>query len=215
MSFINGSGNDIRDPQNDDKFKLTQVVIPEDKPKEPEKPKELLKTAAAEVDYQKTIVVPDDKADPVLPEKNDIENANIGNENRPGEKPTGLADTTTKSNGTRIAATVEPTEPEPDLPSRPPSFPGGSKKWLEFLQRYLQAPESLDPGQRIEVLVRFWVDIDGSVSRAEITKSGGNSFDKEVLRVMKKMPKWEPAMQKGKYVAVAYQQPVTFLGVEE
>jgi protein TonB len=66
------------------------------------------------------------------------------------------------------------------------------------LQRILQAPEDIEPGKRIEVQIRFWVDIDGSVSRPEIIKSGGEAFDKEVLRVMKKMPKWEPALQAGK-----------------
>jgi protein TonB len=215
MSFINGSKNGGPDNNDDRSMILTQIEIPVEKPKEIEKPKELPKPAAAEVDYQKILVVPDEEADPEMPTTDDIEKANIDDENRSGEKPDGLADTTTKSNETGSAIYVEPTEPEPNLPSRQPSFPGGPEKWLEFLQRYLQAPESLDPGQRVEVQVRFWVDVDGSVSKAEIIKSGGSSFDREVLRVMKKMPRWEPAMQKGKFVAVAYQQPVTFLGVEE
>ena len=83
------------------------------------------------------------------------------------------------------------------------------------MQRYLQAPADVEPGQRIEVHVRFWIDVDGSVSRAEIIKSGGGAFDKEVLRVMKKMPKWEPALQAGRPIAVAYQQPVIFIGEEQ
>jgi protein TonB len=49
----------------------------------------------------------------------------------------------------------------------------------------------------------------------EIIKSGGSAFDKEVLRVMKKMPKWEPALQAGRPIAVAYQQPVIFIGEEQ
>ncbi len=110
----------------------------------------------------------------------------------------------------------EPEQPkQPDLASRPPAFPGGTEAWLEFLKKFLQAPEDLEPGQRIEVQVKFWVGVDGIVSNAEVIKSGGKSFDKEVLRVLKKMPKWEPAIQHGNYVAVAYTQPVIFLGVEE
>jgi protein TonB len=97
----------------------------------------------------------------------------------------------------------------------PASFPGGTSAWLNFLQRYLQSPDELEAGQRVEVKVRFWIDVDGSLSRFEIVQSGGASFDKEVLRVMKKMPKWEPARQNKHYVAVAFTQPVTFVGVEE
>jgi len=107
------------------------------------------------------------------------------------------------------------TNNEPVLINRPPNFPGGTQAWLSFLQRYLQSPEDLEPGQRIEVQVRFWIDVEGKISKPEIIKSGGSSFDKEVLRVMKKMPRWEPAMQNGNFIAVAYTQPVIFLGVEQ
>jgi protein TonB len=79
----------------------------------------------------------------------------------------------------------------------------------------LESPADIEPGQRIEVYVRFWVDIDGSVSRSQIIRSGGSDFDNEVLRVLKKMPKWEPALQAGRPIAVAFQQPVIFIGQEE
>ena len=116
----------------------------------------------------------------------------------------GLANTQTESNGTGDSVVKEPEKnAEPPGPTRDPSFPGGSAAWLKFLQRILQAPEDVEPGKRIEVLIRFWVDIDGSVSRPEIIKSGGTAFDKEVMRVMKKMPKWEPALQAGRPIAVA------------
>ena len=130
-----------------------------------------------------------------------------------GEKPDGLANTKTESNGTGDIVVKEPEKiDEPPGPTRDPSFPGGPAAWLNFLQRYLQAPEDVEPGKRIEVQVRFWIDVDGSVSRAEIIKSGGSAFDKEVLRVLKKMPNWEPALQAGRPIAVAYQQPVIFIG---
>jgi len=121
----------------------------------------------------------------------------------------------TESSGTDNVVKEPEKNVEPPGPTREPSFPGGSAAWLKFLQRILQAPEDVEPGKRIEVQIRFWVDIDGSVSRPEIIKSGGAAFDKEVMRVMKKMPKWEPALQAGRPIAVAYQQPVIFIGQEE
>ena len=217
MSFIKKKDNENGQRKHDDIIKLTQLVIPPDKQKEPEPPpKEKQKPPKALVDYQPPLIVEDNKVKETLPDLNDIDNADISNKNQKGEKPDGIANTKTASEADGNVAVKEPEKKdEPPGPTREPSFPGGPAAWLKFLQRSLQAPEDIEPGKRIEVYVRFWVDIDGSVSRAEIIKSGGSAFDKEVLRVLKKMPKWEPALQAGRPIAVAYQQPVIFIGQEE
>ena len=69
--------------------------------------------------------------------------------------------------------------------------------------------------QQKVVQIKFKVDKDGSVTTFEIVTSGGNEFDKEVVRVCKKMPRWTPAMQNGINIPVSYVLPVTFIGVEE
>ena len=215
MSFIKKSNHGDINRRHDDVVKLTQLVIPEDEPEEPEPIKEKSKPQA-EADYQKIVVVPDVEADPDIVENDDLENRNIGNQNIDGDIPNDIVQSQTESNGDGDVVIKEPEKNnEPPLPSREPSFPGGPAAWLKFLQRSLQAPEDIEPGKRIEVYVRFWVDIDGSVSKAEIIKSGGNAFDREVLRVLKKMPRWEPALQAGRPIAVAYQQPVIFIGEEQ
>ena len=215
ISFIKSEKNSSGPKIDPGAYVVTEVdlekkEIKEDKPKE--KPPQ--KSTA---DYNQIIVVPDDKADKEQPDLEKISTSVIGDENIDGVPEDGSGKQTSENNGNGESNTKE--EPkevkQPDLPSYPPKFPGGDAAWLAFLQRHLQSPEDIEPGQRIEVLVRFWVDVDGSVSRAEVVKSGGSSFDKEVLRVLKKMPKWEPAMQYGNRVAVAYTQPVTFIGVEE
>jgi protein TonB len=146
----------------------------------------------------------------------DIDSADVSNKNIDGLKATNIAKPITDliENGDGNTKPSDEKEEIP-LPSRQPQFPGGEAAWIAFLKRYLQAPEDLEPGQRVEVVVQFWVDVDGSVSRTSVMKSGGSSFDKEVLRVIKKMPKWEPALQHGNPVAVPYSQPVTFMGVEQ
>ena len=63
--------------------------------------------------------------------------------------------------------------------------------------------------------IKFKIDTDGSINTLEIVTSGGLKFDNEVVRVMKKMPKWVPALQNGINVPVNYMLPVTFIGVEE
>lgn len=49
----------------------------------------------------------------------------------------------------------------------------------------------------------------------EIVQTGGDMFDKEVVRVCKKMPRWKPAIQNGMHVPVSYVLPVTFIGTEQ
>lgn len=216
MSFINKKDHRNDNRNRGDDVKITPFVIQDDKPKEPEPPKEKQKQQTAQSDFQKIIFVPDKEADRNIVENEKLRITDIGDETLDGKEPDGLAKTQTESSGTGDVAVKGPEKNvEPPGPTRDPSFPGGSAAWLKFLQRILQAPEDVEPGKRIEVQIRFWVDIDGSVSRAEIIKSGGDAFDKEVLRVMKKMPKWEPALQAGRPIAVAFQQPVIFIGEEQ
>ena len=215
MSFINKKDTGNNNRKHDDVVKLTQLVIPEDKPKEPEPPIEKPKPPTATVDYQPPIFVEDDKVNQDIVDMKDIHGADISNETHDGVPTDGIAKTNTETEGNGSKTVIEKQKEEPIPPSYPPSFPGGTEAWLNFLRKYLQAPEDLEAGQRIEVQVRFFIDVDGNVSNPEIIKSGGKSFDKEVLRVLKKMPRWEAAMQGGKPIAVPYTQPVIFIGEEQ
>lgn len=96
-----------------------------------------------------------------------------------------------------------------------PEFPGGQQAWANFLNRYLQTPDELEPGEKKMVLISFLVDVDGAVTGFKVVRSGGNAFDNEVIRVLKKMPKWKPAIQNGQPVSVPFTQPVTFVGLEQ
>ncbi|MGZ5286154.1 MAG: energy transducer TonB [Flavisolibacter sp.] len=110
---------------------------------------------------------------------------------------------------------MQPIQPvEPPL-QREPEFPGGLKAWLAFLQNNLQVPSSLEAGEKKTVLIRFQVGADGRVTGFEVAQSGGRLYDNEVIRVLKRMPKWKPAIQNNIPVARSFTQPVTFMGVEE
>ena len=92
-----------------------------------------------------------------------------------------------------------------------PEFPGGIEALKRFLTRNLRMPkEDMEAGAKITTLVRFIVDKDGTVTGIEFEKSGGQEFDKEVERVIKKMPIWIPGKQNGRNVAVYFKLPVIF-----
>jgi len=92
-----------------------------------------------------------------------------------------------------------------------PTFPGGEKKMMEFLQENLIYPkEALEKGIAGRVICRFVIQEDGSVDDVEVIRSLSEETDREVLRIIKSMPKWTPAMQSGKAVPMHYTLPVVF-----
>lgn len=90
-------------------------------------------------------------------------------------------------------------------------FPGGQQalmKWLNSNIRYPEAAQQNDIQGR--VIVRFVVEKDGSVSQATIAKGVDKDLDREALRVVKKMPKWQPGKNNGVAVRSYFTLPVTF-----
>ncbi len=91
-----------------------------------------------------------------------------------------------------------------------PQYPGGIKELIKYLKKNLVAPKDIEEGEEIDVKIRFVVSYDGSLASFNITQSGGDVFDNEVIRVIKKMPKWIPGKTQGENVSVYYVIPVKF-----
>jgi len=94
----------------------------------------------------------------------------------------------------------------------PPSFPGGTEALMNFLRKHLDNPEPMADGESISVKVTFVVGLDGKLQSFKIIQDGGDIFNKEVIRVLKKMPDWIPGKAKGENVSVYYTIPVKFTG---
>ena len=69
-----------------------------------------------------------------------------------------------------------------------PSFPGNIQ---QFLRTHLVWPAGRK-NKNVEgrVIVKFYIDRDGSCSQFKILRSLSPAFDTEALRVLKLMPKW-------------------------
>lgn len=92
-----------------------------------------------------------------------------------------------------------------------PSFPGGQSALFDFMAKNIKYPEVAEEcGIQGRVLVTFIVKKDGSLSDVRVAKSVDPSLDKEAVRIIKSMPKWNPGIHKGKYVNVKFTLPVTF-----
>ena len=111
-------------------------------------------------------------------------------------------------------------EPEPVKPKedeifvaveQQAEFPGGMPalmKWLSNNIRYPEAAQQNDVQGR--VIVKFVVEKDGSVSQAQIVKGVDKDLDKEALRVVNKMPKWQAGKNNGVAVRSYFTLPVNF-----
>jgi protein TonB len=160
-----------------------------------------------------------DEVDPTraFDDLNNMKETDIGNINLTGPKvtdiiqpkvPEEVSDKTGTGSGKDKEEPFDPVEKQPE-------FPGGMQAWIAFLTRHLQTPDELEAGEKKTVVVSFIVDKDGSVTGFKVAQSGGRRFDEEVIRVLRKMPKWKPAIQNGNAVELMFTQPVTFVGVEQ
>lgn len=117
-----------------------------------------------------------------------------------------------------------------------PYFPGGMEKMVQFMNANLKYPvEARRYGVQGRVYMQFYVEKDGkvtdiSVMRTDLTdrlstkafskysqakkkamrEEGENQLKAEALRVMKKMPAWEPALRHAKPIRAKYTIPISF-----
>ena len=92
-----------------------------------------------------------------------------------------------------------------------PSYPGGMEALRKFLERNLENPKEMEEGEAVSVKVKFVVAIDGKLQSFVTVQDGGDEFNKEVMRVLKRMPNWIPGKAKGQNVSVFYTIPVKFI----
>ena len=117
-----------------------------------------------------------------------------------------------------------------------PQYPGGVQELVKFLSNSIKYPvEAEHYGVEGRVLVSFCIETDGTVSEMKVVKAeltnrlsdkkfskysdidkysmreqGEGQLKEEALRVVGKMPNWEPALRRGEPVRVKYTLPITF-----
>lgn len=97
------------------------------------------------------------------------------------------------------------------------SFPGGEGQWRKFLERNLNPSTPVDngaPAGTYTVVVQFIVDKEGNVSDVKALTSHGYGMEDEAVKVIKRGPKWTPAVQNGRQVKAYRKQPITFVVTE-
>lgn len=92
-----------------------------------------------------------------------------------------------------------------------PSFPGGDKAMMKFIQDNIAYPrEAMNNEVSGVVYITFVINAEGNIRNPRVLRSVSPECDAESIRVINKMPKWIPGRQRRVAVPVQYNLPIEF-----
>jgi len=194
---------------------LEDIKQPEKKdepPPPPPPPKEPPKVEVTKFTPPKIVKDEEVKPEEKPPEQEKLEDTKIGAFNQEGVKSDVVEAPVEKGTGVVEAPKVQAEDYDKEFTSVQveAKFPGD---WNKFLERNLNAQTPADNGAppgRYTVPVSFRVDKDGSISEVQAINDPGYGCGAEAVRVIKKGPKWNPAIQNGRNVIYRQRQNIVF-----
>ena len=195
----------IQDIKQDEEKK---ELPPPPPPKPPDPPK---------IEMQKFTppkIVKDEEVQEPPPEQEELKEAKIDVQTQEGIKDEGIVAPAVIDEGKGIVE--EKKEDENKIFEKveiEAAFPGGESAWRKYLERNLNPSAPVDNGApegTYTVYVQFVVSKDGSISDVRPLTKHGFGMEEEAVRVIKKGPKWTPAIQNGRQVNAYRKQPITF-----
>lgn len=98
-----------------------------------------------------------------------------------------------------------------DVVEEMPCFPGGDKAMKQYLREHVRYPVVAEENNiQGNVICSFVVTSQGEIKKIAVVQSVDPSLDKEAIRVLTSMPKWNPGTLDGKPVSVKYTLPIGF-----
>lgn len=98
-----------------------------------------------------------------------------------------------------------------DVVEKMPSFPGGFEALMAYLEKsIIYPPEASRKKIEGRVIVQFIVSEKGKISDIKVAKKVDPLLDQEAVRVVRKMPRWNPGTHRDKPVKARYTLPITF-----
>lgn len=110
-----------------------------------------------------------------------------------------------------------PAAPEPEkvytiaMVEQKPEFPGGEQAMYKWLGDHISYPaQASEEGVQGRVVVEFDVSKTGAIENVRVVRGRHPALDKEAVRLVKSMPKWQPGRNNGQPVKVTYTLPISF-----
>lgn len=90
-------------------------------------------------------------------------------------------------------------------------FPGGEEAMYKWLEDNIKYPQDAI-GKRLQgrVMVELVINKDGSFAEVRALRGPAKELCDEAVRVVKEMPKWNPAKVNGKVVRSSFRLPINF-----
>jgi protein TonB len=194
---------------------LEEIKEPEKKnepPPPPPPPKEPPKVEVTKFTPPKIVKDEEVKPEEKPPEQEKLDDTKIGSFNQEGVKSDVVEAPVEKGTGTVEAPKAQEEDYDKEFTSVQveAKFPGD---WSKFLERNLNAQTPADNGAppgKYTVTVSFKVDKDGSISEVTSLNDPGYGCAAEAVRVIKKGPKWNAAIQNGRNVIYRQKQNIVF-----
>jgi TonB family protein len=96
-------------------------------------------------------------------------------------------------------------------PEKMPTFPGGESKLFEFIKKNAKYPkEAYEQKLEDKVILVFCVLETGEISNITVVRGKYEILNNEAIRVVKLMPKFEPAFGNGKNIPSKFVVPIIF-----
>lgn len=103
---------------------------------------------------------------------------------------------------------LPPTLPPVDYAEKMPEYPGGDAEMFKDLAKNLSKN---NVGVSGKVFVEFVVEMDGSISSAKIKRGIHDIIDRDALKAVQKLKKWEPGEQNHRPVRVRLVLPINYV----
>jgi len=96
-------------------------------------------------------------------------------------------------------------------PEKMPTFPGGESELFKFIKKNVEYPqEAIEQKLEDKVILVFCVLETGEISNITVARGKYEILNNEAIRVVKLMPKFEPAFDNGKTIRSKFVVPIIF-----
>ncbi|HNR17272.1 MAG TPA: energy transducer TonB [Chitinophagaceae bacterium] len=209
--------------KNDSKLKINEMTIQDVKQEEkkeppPPPPPPPPKQEPPKVEMKQftpPVIKKDEEVEKPPPPQEELKEAKIDVVNVEGVKDQGIVAPVEIDQGKQIVEVKKEDDENKifDKVEIEASFPGGDSKWRQYLERNANGQVATDNGApegTYTTVVQFVVDKEGNISDVRALTNHGYGMEEEAIRVIKKGPKWNPAVQNGRQVKAYRKQPITF-----